>query len=83
MFVVFAPASGIAQDNDTLTDVAAPRVIYQAVNIVDFEERRVDASVEKPTLQYVSEFDLGRHKPLIQLRVSWDDELGRSVDEVK
>lgn len=83
MLLLLALGSALAQDTDTLTDTAAPRVIYKTVNIVDFEERQVNATVDGPSMKYVAEFDHGPHKPLIQLRVSWDDELGRSVDEVK
>jgi hypothetical protein len=83
MILLLAFSAAFAQETDTLTDTAAPRVIYQTVSVVDFEERHVEASADGPSMKFVAEFDHGPHAPLMRIRVSWDDELGRSVDEVK
>lgn len=84
MILALALSAAFAQETDTLTDNAtAPKATFQKVTLVDFEGRHVDGHVEGPSMPLTLEGGVRVHKPLISLRVNFDDELASSVDAVK
>lgn len=80
--LLFVALSAFAQDNDTLTEAAAPRAQYQAVTIVEFDRVKVDGEVVKPDGGLVVHYELPTHPSLIRVRVNFDDEVHGSVDQL-
>jgi hypothetical protein len=72
-----------AQDPDTLTDTAAPRVRYQTVTMLEFERVEVGGKLEGPGVSFVTEPPVRTHPSLIRLRASFDDELAQSVHDTR
>lgn len=73
------PLSASAQEDE-------PRAVYRAVTTLnedDFRELPVSADLVRPGGVYISHRDSARFPPMFLLRVSFNDEMGASVDLVK
>jgi hypothetical protein len=74
-FISLAPA--FAQDEEE------PKVIYKARTEIDFEGVEVAGELVKPQGALLLERKRANFNPLIKLRTDFDDEMEKSVDEVK
>jgi hypothetical protein len=73
--LVFTPA--FAQDDEE------PKVIYKARTEIDFEGVNVDGELVKPQGAMMIDRKRANFNPLIKLRTDFDDEMDKSVDEIK
>ena len=73
--LISAPA--FAQDEEE------PKVVYKAKTEIDFEGVEVDGELVKPQGALLLDRKRANFNPLIKLRTDFDDEMDKSVDEVK
>ena len=73
--LISAPA--FAQDEEE------PKVVYKAKTEIDFEGVEVDGELVKPQGALLLDRKRATFNPLIPLRTDFDDEMDKSVDEVK
>ena len=73
--LISAPAC--AQDEEE------PKVVYKAKTEIDFEGVEVDGELVKPQGALLLDRKRANFNPLIKLRTDFDDEMDKSVDEVK
>ena len=59
------------------------RIIYRATTEIDFDDVSVEGELKKPTGAYLLDKRRGNFNPLIKIRENFDDEILRSVDEVR
>jgi len=59
------------------------RVIYKQKTEIDFEDLEIEGILQKPQSALVLERKKANFNPLVKLRTDWNDEIDRSVDEVK
>ncbi len=72
----FVAAPALAQDEDR-------KVTYKARTEIDFEGVEVAGELVKPQGALLLDRKRGNFNPLIKLRVDFNDEMDRSVDQVK
>jgi hypothetical protein len=60
-----------------------PKVIYKAKTEIDFEGVEIDGELVKPQGQLILDRQRAQFNPLIKLRTDFDDEMEKSVDEIK
>tara|TARA_Y100001978_G_C23580179_1_gene378577 strand:- start:381 stop:635 length:255 start_codon:yes stop_codon:yes gene_type:complete len=70
-------APAFAQDEEE------PKVVYKAKTEIDFEGVEVDGELVKPQGALLLDRKRANFNPLIKLRTDFDDEMDKSVDEVK
>lgn len=73
--LVFSPA--FAQDEDE------QKVVYKSRTEIDFEGVEVDGELVKPQGALLLDRKRANFNPLIKLRTDFDDEMDKSVDEIK
>ena len=83
MFTLLLLGAAFAQDIDTLTDNAAPRVQYKTVTEIEFDKLKIEGKLEGPDGIITLETVHGPHPILIKLRVSFDEELAQSTNEIR
>lgn len=64
-------------------DEEEPKVVYKAKTEIDFEGVEVDGELVKPQGALLLDRKRANFNPLIKLRTDFDDEMDKSVDEVK
>jgi hypothetical protein len=64
-------------------DEEEPKVIYKAKTEIDFEGVEVDGELVKPQGALLLDRKRANFNPLIKLRTDFDEEMDKSVDEVK
>lgn len=79
------PLSALAQQQPAPADEDAlvPEFVYKAVTEYDFEGNRVTAALVGPDGRVIIEPPARHHRPMITVRANFDEEMGRSVDQVK
>tara|TARA_R110002126_G_scaffold277435_1_gene423303 strand:+ start:129 stop:374 length:246 start_codon:yes stop_codon:yes gene_type:complete len=60
-----------------------PKVIYKAKTEIDFEGVEIDGELVRPQGQLVLDRKSAQFNPLIILRTDFDDEMDKSVAEIK
>jgi hypothetical protein len=60
-----------------------PKVIYKAKTEIDFEGVEIAGELVKPQGQLILDRQRAQFNPLIKLRTDFDDEMDKSVDEIK
>lgn len=60
-----------------------PKVVYKAKTEIDFEGVEIDGELVKPQGQLILDRQRAQFNPLIKLRTDFDDEMDKSVDEIK
>lgn len=83
MFTLLLLGTALAQDTDTLTDSAAPRVQYKTVTELEFDRLKIEGKLEGPDGILTLERVRAEHRVLIQLRVSFDEEMAQSTNEIR
>ena len=73
--LAFTPA--FAQDDEE------PKVVYKARTEIDFDGVNVDGELVKPQGAMMIDRKRANFNPLIKLRTDFDDEMDKSVDEIK
>jgi hypothetical protein len=73
----FVSAPAFAQDDDE------PKVVYKSRTEIDFDGVEVDGELVKPQGALLLDRKRANFNPLIKLRKDFDDEMDKSVDEVK
>tara|TARA_R110002096_G_scaffold215919_1_gene403811 strand:+ start:259 stop:507 length:249 start_codon:yes stop_codon:yes gene_type:complete len=73
--------SGIALADDTKEE--EPKVIYKERTEIDFEGVEIAGELVKPQGSLVLDRKRAKFNPMIKLRTDFDDEIDKSVDEVK
>ena len=74
---VFLSAPAFAQDEDE------QKVVYKSRTEIDFEGVEVDGELVKPQGALLLDRKRANFNPLIKLRTDFDEEMDKSVDEVK
>lgn len=83
MFTLLLLGTAFAQETDTLTDAAAPRVQYKTVTEIVFDKLKIEGKLDGPEGILTLETVRAEHPSLIRLRVSFDEELSQSTNEVR
>jgi len=60
-----------------------PKVIYKAKTEIDFEGVEIDGELVRPQGQLILDRKSAQFNPLIILRTDFDDEMDKSVAEIK
>lgn len=60
-----------------------PKVVYKAKTEIDFEGVEIEGELVKPQGTLVLDRKSAQFNPLIILRTDFDDEMDKSVDEIK
>ncbi len=60
-----------------------PKVIYKQKTEIDFEGVEVEGELVKPQGSLILDRKGAKFNPMIKLRTDFDDEMDKSVDEVK
>lgn len=60
-----------------------PKVIYKAKTEIDFEGVEIEGELVKPQGTLVLDRRHAKFNPMIKLRTDFDDEMDKSVDEIK
>ena len=77
---VLAPSNAFAQDGDT---ESGRRIVYKQKTEIDFESLDVAGELVKPQGALLLDRKRANFNPLIKLRTDFDEEMEKSVDEVK
>ena len=64
-------------------DEEEPKVVYKSRTEIDFEGVEVDGELVKPQGALLLDRKRANFNPLIKLRTDFDDEMDKSVDEIK
>jgi hypothetical protein len=73
--------SDVAYADDTKEE--QPKVIYKERTEIDFEGVEIQGELVRPQGSLVIERKRAKFNPMIKLRTDFDDEIDKSVDEVK
>jgi hypothetical protein len=79
-YLVLFMLSGIAYAGDEKEE---PKVIYKEKTEIDFEGVEVVGELVKPQGSLVLDRKHAKFNPMIKLRTDFDDEIDKSVDEIK
>lgn len=60
-----------------------PKVVYKAKTEIDFEGVEIEGELVKPQGTLVLDRRHAKFNPMIKLRTDFDDEMDKSVDEIK
>ena len=60
-----------------------PKVVYKQKTEIDFEGVEVEGQLVKPQGSLILNRRAAHFNPLIKLRTDFDDEMDKSVDEIK
>lgn len=76
MFFYFLVGMALGEEDDRA-------IRYQKATEIDFDAIDIVGEMVKPQGSLVVERSTAKFNPLIELRLDWDDEIARSVDEIK
>jgi hypothetical protein len=79
-YIVLFLLSGAAFANDSKEE---PKVVYKERTEIDFEGVEVQGELVKPQGSLLLERKHAKFNPMIKLRTNFDDEMDKSVDEIK
>ena len=63
--------------------VDEPKIVYKQKTEIDFEGVEVEGELVKPQGSLVLDRKGAKFNPMIKLRTDFDDEMDKSVDEIK
>ena len=75
---ILFPSSALADDKE-----AEPKVIYKERTEIDFEGVEIQGELVRPQGALLLERKRAQFNSMIKLRTDFDDEMDKSVDEVK
>jgi len=76
--VFLSPGTALADDNEE-----EPRVVYKEKTEIDFEGVEVQGELVRPQGSLILDRKRAQFNSMIKLRTDFDDEMDKSVDEVK
>jgi RNase P/RNase MRP subunit p29 len=79
-YIVLFLLSSVAYAEDTEEE---PKVVYKERTEIDFEGVEVQGELVKPQGSLLLERKHAKFNPMIKLRTDFDDEMDKSVDEIK
>jgi len=79
-YLVLFMLSGVAYADDTKEE---PKVVYKQKTEIDFESVDVVGELVKPQGSLVLDRKRAQFNSMIPLRTDFDDEMDKSVDEIK
>ena len=79
-FLVLFMLSGVAYADDKEEE---PKVIYKQRTEIDFEGVEIEGELVKPQGSLVLDRRHAKFNPMIRLRTDFDDEMDKSVQEIK
>jgi hypothetical protein len=79
-YLVLFILSGVAYANDKKEE---PKVVYKERTEIDFESVEVSGELVRPQGSLVLERKRAQFNSMIKLRTDFDDEMDKSVDEIK
>ena len=77
--IIFLLISSIAFANDN----EEQKVEYSKSTTIDFEELEIEGTLTKPDSKLLLERQKAKFNPLINLRANWDEEMDKSVNDIK
>jgi len=80
-YIILLLLSGVAYADDTKEE--EPKVIYKERTEIDFEGVEVSGELVRPQGSLVLERKRAQFNSMIKLRTDFDDEMDKSVDEIK
>ncbi len=83
MFSILFVAASFAQETDSLPDAALPRQQFKLITEIDFGWLKVEGGRSGPEGVITYEPPRADHPSLIQLRVSFEEEMALSPNEVR
>lgn len=72
---------GVSTADDSSND--SPKVVYKAKTEIDFEGVEIEGELVKPQGQLILDRQRAQFNPLIKLRTDFDDEMDKTVNEIK
>ena len=79
LFLLLIMSVALADD----TKIEEPKVIYKAKTEIDFEGVEVDGELVRPQGSLILDRKRAQFNSMIKLRTDFDDEMDKSVDEIK
>lgn len=79
-YLVLFMLSGVAYADDKEEE---PKVIYKQKTEIDFEGVEVDGTLVKPEGSLVLDRQRAKFNSMVWLRADFDDEMDKSVEEIK
>mgnify|MGYP003647421995 CR=1 FL=1 len=79
-YLVLFMLSGIAYADDKEEE---PKVVYKQRTEIDFEGVEIEGELVKPQGSLVLDRRHAKFNPMIRLRTDFDDEMDKSVQEIK
>tara|TARA_R110001583_G_scaffold38769_1_gene124955 strand:+ start:1019 stop:1264 length:246 start_codon:yes stop_codon:yes gene_type:complete len=79
-YIVLFLLSGTAYADDNKKE---PKVVYKQRTEIDFEGVEIDGELVKPQGSLVLDRRHAKFNPMIRLRTDFDDEMDKSVQEIK
>ena len=77
--IIFLAPPAIADD----TKKEEPRVVYKAKTEIDFESVEIAGELVRPQGSLILDRKRAQFNSMIKIRTDFDDEMDKSVDEVK
>jgi len=79
-YLVLFVLSGVAYADDKEEE---PKVVYKQRTEIDFEGVEIEGELVKPQGSLVLDRRHAKFNPMIKLRTDFDDEMDKSVQEIK
>jgi len=79
-YIIILLLSGVAYADDKKEE---PKVVYKQRTEIDFEGVEIDGELVKPQGSLLLERKHAKFNPMIKLRTDFDDEMDKSVNEIK
>jgi hypothetical protein len=79
-YIIIFLLSGVAYADDKKEE---PKVVYKQRTEIDFEGVEIDGELVKPQGSLLLERKHAKFNPMIKLRTDFDDEMDKSVNEIK
>jgi len=79
-YIIIFLLSGVAYADDKEEE---PKVVYKQRTEIDFEGVEIEGELVKPQGSLVLDRRHAKFNPMIKLRTDFDDEMDKSVQEVK
>ena len=79
-YIVLFLLSGTAYADDNKKE---PKVVYKQRTEIDFEGVEIEGELVKPQGSLLLERKHAKFNPMIRLRTDFDDEMDKSVQEIK
>ena len=79
-YIILFLLSGVAYADDKEEE---PKVVYKQRTEIDFEGVEIEGELVKPQGSLVLDRRHAKFNPMIRLRTDFDDEMDKSVQEIK